>query len=193
MNPSMLMSLMSPNHQQQQQRQDQNNVASLQQQQQQTSLEFRIHNGNVVEKKSLSSAQSLLLQQKFIATNHLLKPCIPFLPSFSIIHENSEQDPSPLSSDQNSAKQTKTKKTLHICNICSKEFKTQALLKRHSTLHEPTTKHEYKCQTCNKTFGRKTGLRRHELCHTSSRPHICQECGKGRHEHTILFEKLIHC
>ena len=85
MNPSMLMSLMSSN-QQPQQEQDQNNSTSLQQQQQQqqqqTPLEFRIHNGNVVEKKSLSTAQTLLLQQRFIATNHLLKPCIPFLPSF---------------------------------------------------------------------------------------------------------------
>lgn len=186
----MLLSLM-PSNQQQQQQQDQNNPTSLQQQQQ-TPLEFRIHNGNVVEKKSLSTAQSLLLQQRFIATNHLLKPCIPFLPSFSIIHENSEQEPSFNSSDQNPTKQTKTtnKKSLHVCNVCSKEFKTQALLRRHSVLHEPTTKHEHKCQTCSKTFVRKTGLRRHELCHTSSRPHICEECGKGKTHlcwYTTLF------
>ena len=182
----MMMSLMSSNPQQP----DQNETTSMQQQQ--TPLEFQIHNGNVVEKKSLSTTQSLLLQQRFIAANHLLKPCIPFLPSFSIIHENLEQEQSNSSSpDKNFTKPAKatTKKTIHICNVCSKEFKTQALLRRHSVLHEPTSKHEHKCQTCNKTFIRKTGLRRHELCHTSSRPHICEECGKGK---IVIFSSKSH-
>ena len=158
---------------------------------QESSIEFCVHNGSIIEKKSVSETQSLLLQQRFITTNHLLKPCIPFLPPFSININGNNAEQQHVSTDNSgfptkSSKSLLGKKSVHVCDICSKEFKTQSLLRKHSALHEPNIKHDYKCLTCGKCFGRKTGLRRHELCHTSLRPHICEECGKGIYKN-ILF------
>ena len=152
-------------------------------------VEFRIQDGNVVEKKNL--APQLLLQPRFITANHLLKPCLPFLPSFatlqqgtvSLPEENLTQTSEGTSETPNFSLKLTTKskskkyEKVYICAVCTKEFQTKTLLKKHSAIHGPSNVHG--CSTCHKVFSRKTLLKRHELTHTSERPHTCQECGKG--------------
>ena len=134
-------------------------------------VEFRIQDGSTMDKKN----PQFLLQSRLLSSTNLMKPCVPFLPSFatlqqSITNENTE----PQSSDP-----TQQKKSMkYVCQICSKEFSGKHLLKKHATIHEPPSVHS--CTECNKTFPRKAALRRHELTHNSIRSHLCDICGKGK-------------
>lgn len=171
-------------------------------------VEFRIQDGNVVEKKNLTS--QLLLQSRFITSNNFLKPCLPFLPSFTMsqpgivslpdenLPQTSEGSTSNFSLKLTSKSKSKKYEKVYICAVCTKEFSTKTLLKKHSVIHGPPNVHC--CSTCHKVFTRRTLLKRHELTHTSERPHTCQECGKGlffiivyilRKKLLILFKMLL--
>ncbi|XP_066923143.1 zinc finger protein 665-like [Clytia hemisphaerica] len=156
------------------------------------------------DKNTKTQSQNILVdnstQQKFLApTNQMLRtPGFHFLPNFTSLglqslhqaqqQSNSTQDPPSQTPSQRAQRQHKPTKK-HICNVCSKEFKTNSLLKKHSVLHGPPV--HYECQTCGKTFIRKTALKRHELCHQNDRPHKCHECGKGFKESSNLAKHVI--
>ncbi|XP_038055012.1 oocyte zinc finger protein XlCOF6-like isoform X1 [Patiria miniata] len=117
----------------------------------------------------------------------------------------------------NSAKDEKSHYK-YTCAVCSKKFKKEKYLKKHSKTHTVGTKacsycsksfrdkrdllnHErrhtgekpYKCSNCGKAFVSSSAMLRHEKCHLGLRPYICTTCGKGFTRTTGLRDhELIH-
>uniref|UniRef100_A0AAR2KRZ1 C2H2-type domain-containing protein n=1 Tax=Pygocentrus nattereri TaxID=42514 RepID=A0AAR2KRZ1_PYGNA len=66
---------------------------------------------------------------------------------------------------------------LFPCEVCSKSFKNNVLLKKHMLTHQKERK-PYHCKFCNKTFDRKGHVQDHEKIHTGEKPYSCAKCGK---------------
>lgn len=62
------------------------------------------------------------------------------------------------------------------CPHCPDQFVSEAKLKKHSILHDPSRK--YTCETCNKSFSKKYHLSCHMRTHTKDKEFSCEECGK---------------
>lgn len=62
------------------------------------------------------------------------------------------------------------------CPHCPDQFVSEAKLKKHSVLHDPSRK--YTCETCNKSFSKKYHLNCHMRTHTKDKEFSCEECGK---------------
>lgn len=62
------------------------------------------------------------------------------------------------------------------CLHCPDQFVSEAKLKKHNILHDPSRK--YTCETCNKSFSKKYHLSCHMRTHTKDKEFSCEECGK---------------
>ncbi|XP_075729393.1 uncharacterized protein LOC142771590 [Rhipicephalus microplus] len=75
-----------------------------------------------------------------------------------------------------STKQSKFKKT-HICDQCSKSFRSKGHLTRHQMTH--TLSRPFACHLCPGTFTQKGILKRHIQRHSGLKRFSCPHCSKG--------------
>lgn len=131
--------------------------------------------GNLFTKRTTQ----MFLQPRMLGatSSHLLNP-ITFTPTFiQLSHHLTEEM---TKQQQNTKIKIKTKTDYkYICNVCAKEFENNSMLKKHVEA-EHTENIILACETCGKTFDKKTALNRHQLTHSSTRPHVCEQCGKGQ-------------
>jgi uncharacterized Zn-finger protein len=92
------------------------------------------------------------------------------------------------------------------CGYCSKNFKTQELLKEHTRIHTEQTKFLCPHPTCNEIFQDRRSLREHRLDDHDPEEFICEveECGKifpsaralknhKNHKHNSSSDSYIDC
>ncbi|XP_074030806.1 uncharacterized protein [Leptinotarsa decemlineata] len=60
------------------------------------------------------------------------------------------------------------------CRICSKNYKSKALLQKHGKIHSQTK--QFHCKICFKSFRNNNQLVGHERVHTGERPFVCKIC-----------------
>lgn len=66
----------------------------------------------------------------------------------------------------------------YSCEICNKQFRTAAFLRRHIVcFHEKVR--SYQCEICGRSFSEKRNVDDHRRTHTGERPFICETCGKS--------------
>lgn len=66
----------------------------------------------------------------------------------------------------------------YTCEICSKQFRTAAFLRRHIVcFHEKVR--GYQCDICGRSFSEKRNVDDHRRTHTGERPFVCETCGKS--------------
>ncbi|XP_026820752.1 zinc finger protein 112-like [Rhopalosiphum maidis] len=66
----------------------------------------------------------------------------------------------------------------YACEICSKQFRTAAFLRRHIVcFHEKVR--SYQCDICGRSFSEKRNVDDHRRTHTGERPFVCETCGKS--------------
>jgi DNA-directed RNA polymerase subunit RPC12/RpoP len=66
----------------------------------------------------------------------------------------------------------------YTCEICSKQFRTAAFLRRHIIcFHEKIR--GYQCDICGRSFSEKRNVDDHRRTHTGERPFVCETCGKS--------------
>lgn len=66
----------------------------------------------------------------------------------------------------------------YTCEICSKQFRTAAFLRRHIVcFHEKVR--SYQCDICGRSFSEKRNVDDHRRTHTGERPFVCETCGKS--------------
>lgn len=63
-----------------------------------------------------------------------------------------------------------------VCDVCGNQYRTRAVLKRHSNVHEGKT---YECPDCGKTFGYYARLRIHRYSHRTELNYKCTVCTKA--------------
>jgi uncharacterized Zn-finger protein len=63
------------------------------------------------------------------------------------------------------------------CDICSKEFRLKALLRRHVKVH--STYRPFSCSICPKRYTRDDQLQDHMRTHSNMKPNVCSYCNKG--------------
>ncbi|GJQ70373.1 hypothetical protein Trydic_g22804 [Trypoxylus dichotomus] len=67
-------------------------------------------------------------------------------------------------------------KKIHICHVCSKEFRYPSFLAEHMKNH--TGEKPFLCSVCGKGFRQSGALQYHIRSHTGSRPYECNVCTK---------------
>ncbi|XP_011187036.2 zinc finger protein 426 [Zeugodacus cucurbitae] len=66
---------------------------------------------------------------------------------------------------------------VHICHICSKQFRGNNDLRRHMLIH--SDERPYKCEQCGNCYRQAVNLRNHINCaHTNQRQFACEQCPK---------------
>ncbi|XP_036216679.2 uncharacterized protein [Bactrocera oleae] len=66
---------------------------------------------------------------------------------------------------------------LHVCHICSKQFRGNNDLRRHMLIH--SDERPYKCEQCGNCYRQAVNLRNHINCaHTNQRQYACEQCPK---------------
>lgn len=66
----------------------------------------------------------------------------------------------------------------YTCEMCSKQFRTAAFLRRHIVcFHEKVR--SYQCDICGRSFSEKRNVDDHRRTHTGERPFVCETCGKS--------------
>lgn len=76
----------------------------------------------------------------------------------------------------------------HACEICSKKYKHNFLLRNHKRTH--SGEKPFTCETCNKSFTQKIGLKNHQRTHTGEKPFNCDFCNKPFAYKTHLVEHI---
>lgn len=115
------------------------------------------------EEKSISKSGSVTEVQQ-VSQNVGKSPTVPDSNNFAI------------KSDKIVRRNRKARPRNFQCPHCSDQFVSEAKLKKHSILHDPSRK--YTCETCNKSFSKKYHLSCHMRTHTKDKEFSCEECGK---------------
>jgi len=66
----------------------------------------------------------------------------------------------------------------YTCEICSKQFRTAAFLRRHIVCFHDKVR-SYQCDICGRSFSEKRNVDDHRRTHTGERPFVCETCGKS--------------
>jgi len=66
----------------------------------------------------------------------------------------------------------------YTCEICSKQFRTAAFLRRHVVCFHDKVR-GYQCEICGRSFSEKRNVDDHRRTHTGERPFVCETCGKS--------------
>ncbi|GIY37610.1 zinc finger protein 484 [Caerostris extrusa] len=83
-----------------------------------------------------------------------------------------------LSSTEIEKEVLKTANKLHTCDLCNRNFSTNAYLQKHLILHAGEKPHE--CPICHKTFALKDNLQKHYRVHDPMKQrYFCSECEKS--------------
>lgn len=81
-------------------------------------------------------------------------------------------------------------KKVHVCEICSKSFRSLGHKNRHKMIHDNVK--PFLCETCGAGFNQKVTLKSHLLTHTSEYPYQCQWCGQAFRYKVSLRSHLIN-
>ncbi|XP_077992179.1 uncharacterized protein LOC144446306 [Glandiceps talaboti] len=67
------------------------------------------------------------------------------------------------------------------CDLCSATFNRMGNYTRHRLIHTVNTNddHRYKCEYCSRTFLQKCDLKRHQHIHDGTQPYRCNMCERG--------------
>lgn len=79
--------------------------------------------------------------------------------------------------DNSTTNKTTEVKRNHICEICSKTFRSKSHCDRHKMTHNGAK--PFLCETCGTGFNQKKTLKLHMLSHSGINPHVCQWCGQS--------------
>lgn len=66
----------------------------------------------------------------------------------------------------------------YTCELCSKQFRTAAFLRRHIVCFHERVR-GYQCDICGRSFSEKRNVDDHRRTHTGERPFVCETCGKS--------------
>lgn len=66
----------------------------------------------------------------------------------------------------------------YTCEICNKQFRTAAFLRRHIVCFHERVR-GYQCDICGRSFSEKRNVDDHRRTHTGERPFVCETCGKS--------------
>uniref|UniRef100_UPI00358E0031 zinc finger protein 787-like isoform X2 n=1 Tax=Myxine glutinosa TaxID=7769 RepID=UPI00358E0031 len=85
---------------------------------------------------------------------------------------------------------SKQRKKLYMCSICSKPFVSCSSMRRHEIIH--TGKRPFVCSVCSKAFSRLSDLRQHRTIHTGVKAFKCSVCLKafGRSSNMYQHQRM---
>ena len=93
--------------------------------------------------------------------------------------ENGEEEPGVPSSEL-PAESAEPAVKRYYCKSCNETFPSHRRLIKHKVADHPDDLEVHKCEPCSKTFFTAYDLKEHNTWHhATSKPHICDQCGKG--------------
>ncbi|KAM3967704.1 LOW QUALITY PROTEIN: uncharacterized protein ACR2FA_011260 [Aphomia sociella] len=72
----------------------------------------------------------------------------------------------------------KQHKTIGLCQLCGRSFRSEKNLNAHITAHLSTNKN-YTCKVCGRSYSTMSNLRTHSVTHSNERPYKCHLCKKS--------------
>ncbi|XP_026758811.2 zinc finger protein 37-like [Galleria mellonella] len=72
----------------------------------------------------------------------------------------------------------KQHKTMGLCQLCGRSFRTEKNLDAHMSAHLSSGK-SYTCKVCGRSYSTMSNLRTHSITHSNERPYHCHLCKKS--------------